>query len=1262
MPEAFDTLFVGTSELASLMRTTDWSQTPVGVPGTWPASVCAIIRMMLTSRYAMWMGWGPELTFFYNDAYARMTLGEKHPWALGKPASRVWSEIWPTIGSRIEHVLATGDATWDEGLQLFLERSGFPEETYHTFSYSPLHQDDGRIAGMFCVVTEETTRVIGERHLGLLHGLGSSLASCQTTEDVWNALQQVLTDDSRDLPFALVYLFDTGDETASLVARSNVDADDPMARTTISIDDPVWPLRRLRDEVTPRHMLVDLPAATGWPRGPWPLPPTRAIVLPLAQPGQSRPAGVFIAGLNPYRPLDAEFESFIVLFVGQLAAGLANAQAYVNERLRAEALAQIDRAKTAFFSNVSHELRTPLTLILGPVADALASDVQRLDGNQLDLVHRNGLRLRKLVNGLLDFSRLEAGRVEACFQPVDMGRYTAELASAFQSLVEGAGLRFVVEHPSDTEPTYLDRDMWEKIVLNLISNAFKFTLEGEIHVSVNRRDDRMILAVRDTGLGIPAAELPRIFERFHRVEGSVGRTYEGSGIGLALVQELVRLHGGEIGVDSELGHGSTFTVSVPLGSMHLPAARIRSPQDSPRPLVGSDAFVEEASNWSSRPPAATAAVDLDARPLSESPIAFDAGVRIVLADDNEDMRSYLTGILGQRWTVTLAANGEEALTLAREQAPDLVVTDVMMPRLDGFGLLRELRRDEATRSIPVMMLSARAGEESRIEGFQAGADDYLVKPFSARELLARVEAQLLRARLRRIEETAARRVAAVFAKAPVAIAIMRGPDHVFEMANDAYLALVGRPVIGRAVADAFPEVVSQGIIELLEGVRATGRPYVARALPLTLNRGVNGAPEQCFLDFVYQPVADQAGATDAICAVVYEVTDLVTAREGAESANRTKDEFLAMLGHELRNPLAPILTALQLLRLRGVEGGDRERTIIERQVRHLVGLVDDLLDVSRITRGKVRLDPQPIELNAVVAKAIELASPLLEQHQHILETDVPRTGLGVMADAARLAQVVSNLLTNAAKYTLPGGRIRISSRSEGADVVLSVQDSGIGIDASMLPRVFDLFTQDHQAVDRAQGGLGLGLAIVRSLVALHGGSVSARSQGLGCGSEFLVRLPRIELTTAPIEDGARRHKRALVPSSGVRVLVVDDNEDAAETLADALTAAGHTTAVAPDGPTALRAALEFRPHVALLDIGLPVMDGFELARHLQSADAGNQVRTRLVAVTGYGQEHDRQRSAAAGFDDHLVKPVDIDQVNQLIQRMAEPRRNDGDEG
>ncbi len=417
---------------------------------------------------------------------------------------------------------------------------------------------------------------------------------------------------------------------------------------------------------------------------------------------------------------------------------------------------------------------------------------------------------------------------------------------------------------------------------------------------------------------------------------------------------------------------------------------------------------------------------------------------------------------------------------------------------------------------------------------------------------------------------------------------------------------------------------------------------------MQLRRGPKGELKECFFDFVYQPTFDAKGVVDGIAVVAYDVTALANARRAAEDANRVKDEFLAMLGHELRNPLAPILTALQLLRLRGVQAGDRERVVIERQVRHLVGLVDDLLDVSRITRGKIRLNRKPIQLSDAVAKGIELASPLLEQHQHDLIVAVPTDGLGVRADPERLAQVISNLLTNAAKYTPSGGQIRVSAVRDGDEVVLHVRDTGIGITEEMLPRIFDLFAQDRQAIDRAQGGLGLGLAIVRSLVALHEGSVTVHSDGRGCGSEFIVRLPHITLAPdAERPDGALAS--AAVPS-GVRVLVVDDNEDAALMLREALTYAGHETQTAHDGPTALELAAHFKPGVALVDLGLPVMDGFELARQLRSNDELKSIR--LVAVTGYGQEQDRHRTRAAGFDAHLVKPVDIEAVSGLIVTLA----------
>ncbi len=1239
-----ETLFVGSSELAAMMRCVDWRETPLGPPDLWPQSIRAIIRMMLTSRYAMWMGWGPELTFFYNDAYARMSLGAKHPWALGKPASEVWAEIWPDIGPRIEHVLATGEATWDEGLRLFLERSGFSEETYHTFSYSPLHLDDGRIAGMFCVVTEDTDRIIGARRLMLLREFGAGLAENQTIDGVWQAVARSLGTDAREFPFTLTYLVDPDGTASTLAATSGLAASDPIARTTLDSDDAVWPVGAvLEGGVTP--LVVDLPSATRWPAGAWQKPPSQAIVVPIPRPGHTRPAGLFIAGLNPFRPLDSGFASFISLYVGQLAAGLANAEAYIAERRRAEALAEIDRAKTTFFSNVSHELRTPLTLMLGPVTDAHVSPEQALTGESLDLVYRNGLRLRKLVNALLDFSRIEAGRMDARYEPVDLAVYTAELASAFESAVTRSGLRYVVDCPPGGAVAYVDRDMWEKVVLNLISNAFKFTMEGEIAVSVGEINGALALRVRDTGAGIPATELPRLFERFHRVEGTRGRTQEGTGIGLALVQELVRLHGGTIAVESEAGRGSTFTVTIPAGSSHLPADRLVAAGARLPAGLDADSFLAEAARWLPQP-----ALPGDAEASADAALAADAA-RILLVDDNADMRAYLGTLLGQRWQVELAGDGREALARIGARPPDLVITDVMMPHLDGFGLLRELRADERTRRVPVLMLSARAGEESRIEGYQAGADDYLVKPFAARELLARVEAQLLRARLRQVEDENRRRLAVIFEHAPVAIGVLRGPDHVYELANPAYLGLVShRDIVGRPVREALPELVSQGIVDLLDTVYRSGQPFVGHSYRGQLKRGPHGELEECFFDFVYQPTFDAAGQVDGIAVVAYEVTSLARARQAAEDASRAKDEFLAMLGHELRNPLAPILTALQLLRLRGVQAGERERTIIERQVRHLVGLVDDLLDVSRITRGKVRLDRRPTELTEVIAKAIELTSPLLEQHRHRLDVEVPRHGLGVSADPDRLAQVIGNLLTNAAKYTAPGGRILISAATEGPVVVLSVRDTGIGIDQEMLPRIFDLFTQDRQAIDRAQGGLGLGLAIVRSLVELHEGSVTALSDGPGRGSEFVVRLPKVDVPS-PGPEAVAPHQ-AEAPGRGRRVLVVDDNADAAMLLADALAERGYRTATAHDGPDALSLAARFRPHVALLDIGLPVMDGFELARQFR-ATADLQT-TRLVAVTGYGQERDRLASTAAGFDAHLVKPVDLERVVDLVGALAEP--------
>src|SRR5579872_2637440 len=744
--------------LARLIREFDWTDTPLGSSEQWPQSLATVVRVMLTSRFAMWMSWGPDLTFLYNDAYAKVTLGKKHPWALGRPAQEVWREIWDDIGPRIQRVLDTGEATWDEALLLFLERSGYREETYHTFSYSPLSGDDGKIAGHLCVVTEETDRVIGERRLKALRSLATELSKAITEEDVVSSLSRSLSENERDLPFTLTYLLAQDGKQARLACRTGITAGHPAAPEVIDLTEvnQTWPMSDLlggKDSVIVENLAERFGPL---PTGVWDSPPNRALLLPMMSQAQTTPAGIMVAGLNPYRPLDVSYAGFLNLMAGQIAASIANARAYEDEKKRAEALAEIDRVKTLFFSNVSHEFRTPLTLMLGPLEDILANSngLAEKYRNNLQVAHRNSLRLLKLVNTLLDFSRIEAGRIEACYEPTDLAGLTVELTSFFRSAVERAGLRLLVNCSLGNDSAYVDRGRWEKIVFNLLSNAFKFTFNGEIEVSLMKVGDFCELRVRDTGTGIPIEDLPHLFERFYRVQGARGRTWEGSGIGLALVQELAKLHGGTVRVESELDRGSTFIVTIPLGKDHLPAERIGAARTLASTGLSAGAYVQEALHWS----ASTQDIseDIEVASLLSTRAAGSSAERksqqlprILLADDNADMRQYLESLLGQRYEVIACEHGEVALERARVKRPDLVLADVMMPRMDGFGLLRALREDNNLCEVPVILLSARAGEESRIEGLDAGADDYLVKPFSARELMARVGSHLAMAKIRR---------------------------------------------------------------------------------------------------------------------------------------------------------------------------------------------------------------------------------------------------------------------------------------------------------------------------------------------------------------------------------------------------------------------------------------------------------------------------------------------------------------------------------
>jgi PAS domain S-box-containing protein len=726
--------------MTALIARTGWAATPLGPVESWPIEVRSLLEVMLASRFPMVFWWGPHLIQFYNDAYLPI-IGQKHPVALGQTAAQCWSEIWDAVGPQLTSIQAGGPATWNEDVCLDINRHGFIGESYFTWSYSPMPYAEAPngVGGVFCAVQETTAKVIGERRVRLLRDLAARAIETTTAEDECRVAVETLARYERSVPFSLIYLLDESRTTARLAASSGLEGTD-VALAPRSVDltrengDP-WPL----GEALRREQLVlidDLDVRlTHVPPGPWPEPPRQAVVVPILSGIAHEPAGLLVAGVNPREPFDEGYRSFYELIAGQIAAAISSARAYENERKRAEALAELDRAKIEFFSNVSHEFRTPLTLMLGPLAELLR-DADPHAAPLLDTAHRNALRLLKLVNNLLEFARLEAGRDEATFVETDLAAVTRDLCSLFRSAVESAGLRFVVD-VALSQPVFVDRSMWEMIVLNLLSNALKFTHEGEIRLTLRERDGVAEVAVADTGIGIPEADLQHIFERFRRVRGAKARSHEGSGIGLALVDELARLHGGSISVHSELGRGSTFVVSIPLGRGHLDPARIA--QNTRTASAGS--VIEQYL------------ADVDATIVRAAAVAAPRAdgakaARVLLADDNGDLRAYVSRILAPRHDVVAVGNGADALRVLREQRFDLVISDVMMPEMDGFALIQAIRHDPSLETLPVIMLSARAGENSSVEGLNRGADDYLVKPFSSEELLARVHAQLTAASIR----------------------------------------------------------------------------------------------------------------------------------------------------------------------------------------------------------------------------------------------------------------------------------------------------------------------------------------------------------------------------------------------------------------------------------------------------------------------------------------------------------------------------------
>jgi len=1121
---SFDVL-AGGGEMGALMRSIDWAGTPLGPVEAWSQTLKTMVSFLLANRFPILLWWGPDYIQLYNDAY-RPILGAKHPQSMGQPVRECWWEIYDVIGTLIDTPFNGGPATWMDDILLEVKRHGFAEETHFTIAYSPVPDPtaDRGIGGVIATVTETTEQIIGERRVLALRDLGTrSVVEARTAEQACAAATDVLSQHSRDIPFALIYLLDPDGERVRLAGVTGTKAGGALSPETIDLgeaaSDPVgWPIREAL-ETEALHIVEHLGARfTDIPPGPWSDPPHTGVVVPIASNIAHRPSGVLVAGVSPRHGFDEQYATFFELIARQVSTAVVNARAYEDEKRRAEALAELDRAKTAFFSNVSHEFRTPLTLLLGPAQEVLADPrIPAADRQRVEVIQRNALRLQRLVNALLDFSRIEAGRAEALYEKTDLAESTRELASNFQSAIDAAGLTLVVDAPPIGQPVYVDREMWEKIVLNLISNAFKHTFDGQIAVSLRADATNAELAVRDTGVGIPADQIPNLFKRFHRVPQIRSRTHEGSGIGLALVQELVRLHGGTIEVASKEALGTTFTVRIPLGHSHLPPERL-SEERARLSAAGATPFVEEALRW--LPAREDAAGDTGSDETTRSAPADSRG-RILIADDNADMRDYVARLLRARgWHIQSVPDGQTALETARRETPDLVLADVMMPGLDGFALLRELRADPATADIPCILLSARAGDEARVEGLAAGANDYLVKPFSARELVARVNGTLQLSRVRGDAKQHAAQLETLFNAAPIGVYLV-----------DSEFRLAAVNSTARAMFDDIPDLIGRDFDEVMQLLRPkaradevvsrfrrtleTGDPYVAPEEQFA--RAEDGEAE--FYEWRISRIPLAEGRYGVVCYFldiseqVRARHDAEAARAAAEQANSAKSDFLAAMSHELRTPLNAIAGYVQLLSM-GVHGplSDDQRQVLRRvemSERHLLALITDVLNFAKIEARRVEYDIKTVPLAIAVADVGTMMAQQVTAKGLTFENRIANRA-AVNGDPDKVQQILLNLLSNATKFTPAGGRIVVDAptRDGSPDDVrfLRVSDTGMGIPRDKQDAIFEPFVQVDRGLSRPTEGTGLGLAISRDLARGMGGDLRVRSD-VGKGASFTLTMP-----------------------------------------------------------------------------------------------------------------------------------------------------------
>jgi signal transduction histidine kinase len=1067
--DSLSRIFLNGSEMGKRILEHHWTNTPLGPIEKWPQSLITSLSLILNAHQPMWIAWGPELIFFYNDVYIPVLSLSKHAWALGKPTSEVWAEVWNECGPLIDNVLNKGEPCFFTDMRLFINRGDFLEETFFSFSYNPIQDATGKVVGLFCPCNDVSQGILNTRRINTISQLSVNVLAEKKLKSACITAMNSLANNTDDVPFAGLYLVNEHAKSAKLEKMVGISNDfQSLFPLTVELEDShtlensLWPIMKAYQSLQPQ--LISIKHVESLPLGLAGQRLSECLILPLIQNTQAKPSGILIVGVNPTRRLDNDYQTFYNLVANHFASVIQRAKILEEEIQHTEKLKEIDHAKTVFFSNISHEFRTPLTLMLAPLEDLLTDIDTPLSPphrQKLSLAHRNTYRLLKLVNTLLDFSRIEAHKLQAIFEPTDLTSLTEDLASMFRTTIEKAGLQFTVDATPLKESVYIDKEMWEKIIFNLLSNAFKYTLEGSIKLSLRKEDHCIKLVVKDTGIGIPASELPRLFERFHRVIGAKGRSFEGSGIGLALTQDLVKLHGGNIEVNSEENVGSVFTVTLLLGSSHLPKENIHRRREQYKPISGT-LYINEAMQWVVEDqsqkkevltPKNTTLNKNKLQLLNADKIKTIKGwSKILVVDDNPDMRKYISSLLNLIAQVELAEDGEEAWRSIIKNPPDLILSDVMMPKMNGFELVQKIRHDPQLKLIPMILLSARAGEEARIEGIQSGADDYLVKPFSSKELVARVNTQLELGLLRiNLED--------------------RVKQRTHELQN-AY------------------ETLNR---EMLERVKLETNLYKKNT---EINLIKEYSSKQIdFINFICHEIRNSL-------TVIYGATSLLQTE--MLSVKKIINNHAYQLDHSLINQLTKLFAQI-CANLDSLEQSSQQQKII----------VDDVLDMAKLEYDKIELYVQSFSLQTFFNNLKKMFGPRLDKKQLTFILNLPETEVWIEADSYRLSQVITNLMTNAIKFTEKGEIIItanvVSSTEKGSQLSIIIEDTGVGMNDAELSRLFTPFTQANAQTASLYGGSGLGLVICKKLIGKMGGKIQVESiKGQGTRFLFSIKCNAVE--------------------------------------------------------------------------------------------------------------------------------------------------------